>query len=425
MRGKRTTFGARGFTLVELMMVVAIVALMVAAVLTILVSAQRNMRSEVAHHAVEGTATTVIDAIGKDVRESSYAYTFAGDWLAVRPVGAPVSINVARNYFSASPGLGGGALAPGLTGELGAQCPNPACTWCNHVEGAGLVMTVPHAFLARPARNNPQSGAPTNPPPAFAFSPADAKGRLFGHRAPGDACPFCSTALVDEAFFGGLLLFSPRAADRTFSYGGATGYEAQWESMIFYCPWRNPNTGNYELRRYAFFASLFTGGGPPANLIDLLDFDGNGVIESPPMTDTNGNFVLDADGERFCLVPGASGNDLLYTRWDASTGRSFRIQIDRTTAVATVTVGGGPFAGGLVRPLEMRRFGLGLSDFDASTFINNPSWTAGGPPVNPTGVAEPGIVRITLQVDRPGNPTRGNLMDREETVQTTALRPRN
>jgi prepilin-type N-terminal cleavage/methylation domain-containing protein len=412
------------FTLIELLITVAIFALMIAAIFQILVSAQGNMNSGLALNSVEGTAREMIASIGRDVRESSYAYIFAGDWLATGGAGA-VSIVEARNYFSSTPGVGGATLAPGLANEGGGQCPNAACTWCNHTEGANLVPTVPNAFLARPVRNNPQTPGPSSPPPSFSFSAGDARGRLFGHLGPGDPCPFCNTALAADVFFGGLLLFSPRRADNSFSYGGDSGYEAVWESMVFYCPFRNPNTGNYEMRRYAFFASDVPGaGGPPANLFDLLDFDGNGVIESPPMTDQTGNFVLDADGERFCLVPAASGtgNDLLYTRW--ATGRLFRIQVDRATGAATVTVTGGAFPGTHTIPLRMKRFALGLSDFDASTFINNPSWNPGAP-VNPTGVMEPGIVRITLQVDRPGQSRRGNVMDHEETVQTTALRPRN
>jgi hypothetical protein len=68
---------------------------------------------------------------------------------------------------------------------------------------------------------------------------------------------------------------------------------------------------------------------------------------------------------------------------------------------------------------------VGLSDFEASTFLNNPSWPVGANVINPLGVAETGVVRVTLQVDRPSNPTRGAGMGREESVQTTTLRPRN
>jgi hypothetical protein len=406
----------------EMMVTVAIFGLMVAAIFQILLTAQGNMKADVALHSAENTATEIIKAVGRDVRESSYAYVFGGDWLATKDAAGVVSIDESRHYFSSMPGLGGATLAPGLTNEGGGQCSNPACPWCNSAGGGGPAPLNPHAFLARPARNNPQTGSPSSPPPSFSFNPGDARGRLFGHLDPGTPCPYCQTILDDEVFFGGLLLFSPRRADNTFSYGGNSGYEAVWESMVFYCPFRNQATGSYELRRYAFFASEFTAAGlPPATLIDLLDFDGNGVVESPPMTDQGGNFVLDADGERFSLVPAASGtgNDLLYTRWSA--GRLFRIQIDRAAGTATVNVIGGPYAGARNVNLRVKRFGLGLFDFDASTFINNPSWAG----VNPTGVVEPGIVRITFQVDRPGTPRRGNTMDHEEAVQTTALRPRN
>ena len=71
--------------------------------------------------------------------------------------------------------------------------------------------------------------------------------------------------------------------------------------------------------------------------------------------------------------------------------------------------------------LRMERYATGLSDFDASTFINNPSWESMGTVVNPSGVAELGAVRITFQVDRMSQP-RPNYL---ESVQTIMFRPRN
>jgi hypothetical protein len=407
------------------MIVIAVFSLMIVAIFQMLTSAQKNLESELAHNSVESTATTMIDAIGRDVRESSYPYVFAGDWLATNS-GGTASIMVARNYFSVSPSLGGATLVPGLTNEGGAQCVNTACNWSTDSVGGNTVPSIPNAFLANPSRNYPQTGTATDPSTAFSFSANDARGRLLRHLTAGDTCPFCGGNTSSQVFLGGLLIFSPRGEDRFFSYGGDSGYEAQWESMVFYCPFYNAVTNSFELRRYAFFASAFVDGtGTPANLIDLLDFDDNGVIESPPMTDENGNFLLDADGERFCLVPAGSGpgNDLLYTRWGS--GRVFRIQVDRITGQAVVTVTGSGFAGTQTLSLEIKRFGLGLSDMDVSTYLNNASWFNAGTQVNPTGVVEPGVVRISVQVDRPAGTTRGNTFGREETVQMITMRPRN
>jgi hypothetical protein len=102
--------------------------------------------------------------------------------------------------------------------------------------------------------------------------------------------------------------------------------------------------------------------------------------------------------------------------------------VDRATGSARVLVQGGAFATGgyLTLNLEMLLFGVGVTDCDVSTFINNPSWFVGAAQTNPAGVVEPGIVRIALQVDRPGS--GGNtpgFLGREETVQTTMLRPQN
>lgn len=325
---------------------------------------------------------------------------------------------MARNYFSTSPLIGGTTLVPGMANENCAQCPNPACGWSNRPGVNGYEPNPPMAFLARPIRNNPQSSAPVYPPPSLNFSPVDARGRLFGELAPGSTCPFCGSTLEQEAYFSGLCLFSPRKADGSFSYQAA-GDEAQWESMVFYCPFY-PNPGESEIRRYAFYASQVN---PDAHLADLLDFDGNGIIESPPMTDQDGNFVLDAEGELFALQPSASGNKLLYTRWDNAAGRSFRIEVNRATGMADVTVVGGPYGGGGTVQMRLKtdRYARGLSDFEASTFINNPSWESGGSFINPTGVVELGALRVTFQVDRwEGTPPK--LL---ETVHTTMFRPRN
>jgi hypothetical protein len=413
---------------VEIMVASAIFALILVAIFQVMVVAQKSMRSQAALDTVEGTATRFINQIGRDVRESSYPYVFAGDWMATKDGAGIVRIQVTRNYLSSSHQTGGATLVPGISNEAWGQCPNPACRWTAHPTAGGPEPNIPQAFLAAPTRNNPQVNIPTNPPPSFAFSPQDRKGRLFGHIAPGRQCPFCGSTVVIDAYFGGLLVFSPRRADKSFAYGGTSGYEVQWESLIFYCPIRDPNTGNTDIRRYQFFASALAGAGGNANLMDILDLDANGIIESPPMTDQAGNMVMDADVERFGLVPGAGAAwDLWYSRNNAATGRSFMIRVNRTTGMANVTVVGGGFAtGGAVQiQTEVRRFGVGLSDFEVSTFINNPSWMVGPNVTNPLGVGETGVVRITLQVDRPSNPTRGAGMDREETVQTTTLRPRN
>jgi hypothetical protein len=258
-------------------------------------------------------------------------------------------------------------------------------------------------------------------------SAADARGRLYGHIPAGGQCPFCGSVCGSEVFFGGMMVFSARKLDRTFSYGGTSGYEPQWESMIFYCPF-NEGNGLYGIRRYHFFAETITdGGGNPANLTALLDFDNNGIIESPPMTDDTGNFVLDADGEQFGLPndTGIGGNVLMYYKWDSALGQSFEIRINRVNGQAIVTVGAGSFAGTYTIQTRMDRFGLGGSNFFAETFINHPSWFVAGTQINPFGVVELGVVRITFQVDRPGNINRGLLRDNEEAVQVTMLRPRN
>ena len=88
-------------------------------------------------------------------------------------------------------------------------------------------------------------------------------------------------------------------------------------------------------------------------------------------------------------------------------------------------VTGGVFAGSFSVRTEIRRFGLGCSNFVADTFLNNPSWFVSGVQNNPFGVVELGVVRVILQVDRPGSATRARLKRNEETVQTTLQRPRN
>ncbi|GEM_PF-3206399 len=424
----RKETSSTGFTLLEVAVASAIFAVLAVVVCQLLRPAQTSMRTGVALNSVEGTASRLIDAVGRDVRETSYAYVFAGDWSAYRDANGVVSIDVARNYLSATPTVGGSTLAPGIADEGWSECTNPACSWAFRSQAAGVLPIVPRAFLGQPTRNNPQTGSPANPPASFSFTPSDARGRLFGHLPPGGTCPFCGFPLGAEVHFGGLMVFSPRKADRTFSYGGSSGYEPRWQSIVFYCPFRDPQTGFYDIRRYAFFAeSIQDASGVPADLYDLLDFDGDLVIESPPMTDFLGAFVLDADGEQFGLAPDASaGNRLSYARWDSALGRSFRIDVDRRTGAATVVVGGSAFAGTHQVRTAMRKFGLGVSDFEASTFLNNPSWYAGGTRVNPEGVIEPGAVRITFQVDRPSNPSRRQTgLGFEETVQTVLLCPRN
>jgi prepilin-type N-terminal cleavage/methylation domain-containing protein len=415
----------RGFTLVEMMMAVAIFALAVGVVFQLSATAHRSLRVSISRSDVEGGASLLLAQLGRDVRESSYAYIFAGDWLAQRSGSGEVTLAVARNYFSDSPMVGGNLLVPGLAGEGWGQCPNPVCHWAVRDASGTPSPVLPHAVLARPLRNNPQIGSATWPPVSPFFSDLDAKGRLFNRIPPGGRCPFCGAVLKDEAFFSGLMVFSPRAKGHHFSYGGPGRKEVRWEAMIFYCPFRDSDTGLSEMRRYAFFASDVH---PDASLADLLDFDGNGIIESPPMTDQNWHFVLDADAEQFCLVDDGTGaHHLHYARWDGGAGRSFRIGINRATAVADVTVTGGPYpTGGAIQiPLSMKRCAPGITDFDASTVINNPSWMNAGVQQNPTGVLEPGVVRVTFQVDKPPVAGRTTTHPPIETVQSTLLRPRN
>ena len=189
--------------------------------------------------------------------------------------------------------------------------------------------------------------------------------------------------------------------------------------MVFYCPFRLAQGGG-EIRRYVFYASSISSN---ACLTELLDFDGDGIIESPPMTDTFGDFVLDAEEECFCLAPSVSGDMLLYAKWDTKTGRLFRITVNRTSGVANVTVEGGPYGGGGTKEIQLKmdRYAWGLSDLDVSTFLNNPSWESEETIINPTGVTELGVVRITFQVDR----LKKSGPEYLETVQTIKFRPRN
>ncbi len=414
--------GRSGFSIVEIMFATSIFSLAIVIVFNLLSIAQKDMKSESARYAIQGGATSFLDRMGRDARESSYAYIFAGDWLASNS-GGLVSVLVARNYLSASPSTSGNILAPGISDEGFAQCPNPACQWCCFDPGTGPQPSYPKAFLTRQIRNNPQSGVPSLPPSGTLLSALDWKGRLYSNRRPGEACPYCGAALEAEAFLGGLMLFSPRKADNSFSYGGPDGLHAQWESMVFYCPFRNQN-GLSEIRRYVFHAESLAVVGPAPSLVDLLDFDGDGIVQSPPMTGENGAFVLDADGEAFCLVNRAPGsNVLMYTRWSATAGRTFRIEVDRATGMADVNAAGGAFAtGGTVQVrCRMQRWADGLSDFDASTFENNPSFYSGGTDFNPSGVSERGVLRVTFQMDKAGPQWSGSV----ETVQTTMMRPRN
>ena len=151
--------------------------------------------------------------------------------------------------------------------------------------------------------------------------------------------------------------------------------------------------------------------------------DGDEIIESPPMTDTFGDFVLDAEAEFFCLAPSFSGGMLMYAKWDTRINRYFRITVNRTSGVANVILVGGPYGGGGIKQVQrkMGRYARGLSDLDVSTFLNNPSWESAGTIINPTGVAELGAVRITFQVDRVEKSGPEYL----ESVQTIKFRPRN
>ncbi|MHC4944534.1 MAG: PulJ/GspJ family protein [Planctomycetota bacterium] len=415
MKGYRTT---RGLTLLEVVISTTILTLIMYGIVASMDGIQRTLEFQTSRNAVESGATRLMDQIGRDIRESSYAYVHAGDWFAFQDAGG-TDIEIARNYFSSNPFFSGATLVPGITKEGWAQCLNDFCGWSSTFGPGGSATIRPNSFLAQPVRNNYQGVTPVYPPVAFQFSNQDAKGRMYCHLSPGDACPECGWNLSAEAYFSGLMLLSPRLQDNSFSYVGGTN-EVQWESIIFYCPFRI-SQGASEMRRYVFYASMYN---PAANLIDLMDFDGNGLIENPPMTDVGGDFVLDAEGEYFCLQPlGGPVDSLIYFKWDNGSGRFFQIDINRATGVANVLVTGGPFGTGVWQtiPLVMRKYAWGISDFEVSTFINNPSWDAGGAIVNPNGVAELGAVRVTLQIDR----SQRLDPNQRETIQTTMFRPRN
>jgi len=410
---------SRGFSLLEITIATSIFTMVLVGTFTAIDGMRKTLEFETRLDAVASGSTLLMDEIGADIRESSYAYIYAGDWYSYRDPAGAVNIMVARNYFSASPFLGGNTLVPGISNEGWGQCPNPSFSWSNSLNAAGVNPLYPKTFLTSPIRNNVQMKAPVYPPPTLTYSIQDAKGRLFSFLPPGENCTSCGSVLESEAFISGVLLFSPRKEDGSFSYVDGAN-EPQWESMIFYCPYRR-SAGVCEMRKYVFYASSLA---VNASLADFMDFNGNGIIESPPMTDANDDFVLDGDGEVFFMNIKATGrNSMVYYRWDNTTSRYFQIEVSRDTGIANIYISGGPFGsiGSQQVQLDMHTYAMGLSDFDVSSFINNPSWVSGGAVVNPAGVMELGTVRVTLQTDR----SKRRDQRRMETTQSTMFRPRN
>lgn len=408
----------KGFTLLEIMVSAGIFSLVTFAILVALDGMHSTMSFESRMESVDSNATSIIEKMGRDFRECSYAYVYAGDYFASKDALGVVTIEVARNYLSSNPFLTGTSLSPDINNEGWGQCPNGSCPWRARTNTVTFDPIEPKAFLGQIVRNNPQVQAPTYPPPSLLQNQADGRGRLYGHLNPGDECPSCGTILSSTAYFSGVLLFSPRRADGSFSYTDS-GDTPLWESMIFYCPYKSPQ-GNTEIRRYVFYASSLDAN---ASLVDFLDFDANEIIESPPMTDTLGDFVMDAEGENFSLGLNGGQNMLNYTKWDNASGRSFGISVDRATGSAALMATGGPFGfvGIKTVSLEMMSFASGLSDFEVSYFINNPSWDGAGGTVNELGVMETGAVRVSIQVDK----TRITDLNPMETVQSIMFRPRN
>ncbi|MHC4779975.1 MAG: prepilin-type N-terminal cleavage/methylation domain-containing protein, partial [Planctomycetota bacterium] len=187
-----------GFTLIEVMVTAAIFSIVVVAMFQVMTMAQSGMKQDVAKDTAEAAATRAFTDIGRDVRESSYPYVFAGDWWAgADPGGGGIAIRVARNYFSAAPQAEGNIFGLGITGEGWGQCANPVCNWSNTMGAMGIEPVLPMANLNRPVRCHSQVGSPVYPVQIGNFhqNNQDFSGRMFGHLAPGATCPFCGTIL--------------------------------------------------------------------------------------------------------------------------------------------------------------------------------------------------------------------------------------
>ncbi|MEK7485746.1 MAG: hypothetical protein AABZ60_15600, partial [Planctomycetota bacterium] len=183
----------------------------------------------------------------------------------------------------------------------------------------------------------------------------------------GNLCPIHGDFLANDAYLDGVKFFSPRNKDG-FLMLNAKGF-MDWQSIVFYFPYRAAGASTFELRRYEVFLSDMFDPNPGVTLLSLWDFNEDGRVDDGedflfpgydpiPEAGISDRFEVFSDSIRWLKVQGTKKNELVINR---ATGDTTWILENVKGFTETKT---------FIKP--PRTIAYGLFDIEISTQKSNP-----------------------------------------------------
>ncbi len=457
-----------GFTLLEVAIVSVLFAVVAGAMMSVLSSAQDSSESSLDRAEAVERAKISVQRISTELEESGLSTvdcTFRYHAQAISatpptpasPAPYPTSYRLSYNYdFSYS---------KYYQSQYGKQCTHYNSPWSKfHGVGAPRYPQAQIAERRMTYNYNGRTGEYL---------------RRFGRTWPAShsRCPLDGAYLMNGSYVGAMKFFSPRDASQNHNFvtdeysvgeaGQNLTKKADWQSIVFYMPYKAKNSEVVELRRYVVYKTdLFTKGPQHsyfrAEQKDWTDWDGNRVRSAPGSGLVSGlptmidlfDFGTDGspDGKPDGKIPRSPDKSdaqfeyyLAYAYSSSYTNRSYawiywikyyydettgnyrytylRIDRDSGDVYWTVYFGNDNFSSYWYRYARFTRKPEVISrrvvGVDFSTAQSNPYDLT----KNPGGVKSKDTVRITIVLDRPN--VRKGTRKFNESVQTIQVSPRN
>jgi Tfp pilus assembly protein PilV len=289
----RTTH-SNGFTLLEVMISGALLAMLMLAVMGLLSQAQQDMQKTAVQTEMTEKTRRTMWRLAQELAESSFDTVVAG--YRNLPNGGT---GVVRNYVQST-------TEPNMV-----QCTDPNCPWLYNAQTTAEI--TPNVNLARRVELNDNAGAfsTTAPESHIVAAGTSTTGRMWVGRSVGP-CPAGHTVAAN--------------ATATVDLG------TDWQSLVFYAPFSLG--GNVtELRRYAFFVDDLVEGADA--LAVWTDATGQGVV-APPAGETHAHTGAGVGGSAFATNTPAGKPTLLGLLDYDGDGATADGIFDTATADATV-----------------------------------------------------------------------------------------